>query len=200
MNNYFYLDHQNRQQGPVSPSSFSALGVTADTLVWCSGMNDWTRAGAVAELAPYFQSESQQTVPPRPAQPSQQPEVEPQPTIDGGPTYTSPGSTNDGAGYGASKQKPNATGYLPPKPDNYLVWGILTTLFCCMPFGIVSIVYSSRVDTLYTCGKYTEAAQASANARKWALIAAISVAVIPIAYVLFIIFVLAASSGMGALF
>ena len=24
-----------------------------------------------------------------------------------------------------------------PKPPSYLVWAILTTLFCCLPFGIV---------------------------------------------------------------
>lgn len=30
-------------------------------------------------------------------------------------------------------------------PDNYLVYSILTTLFCCLPFGIVGIVKSAQV-------------------------------------------------------
>ncbi|WP_010343070.1 CD225/dispanin family protein, partial [Xanthomonas sacchari] len=28
-----------------------------------------------------------------------------------------------------------------PQVSNNLVWAILTTLFCCLPLGIVSIVY-----------------------------------------------------------
>ena len=28
------------------------------------------------------------------------------------------------------------------RPDNYLVWAILTTILCCLPFGVVSIVFA----------------------------------------------------------
>lgn len=59
-----------------------------------------------------------------------------------------------------------------PKPDSNLVWGILTTLFCCLPFGIVSIVQAAKVDGLYNSGQYQAAVEASASAKKWALIAA----------------------------
>lgn len=65
------------------------------------------------------------------------------------------------------------SGRQPAKPDNYLVWSILSTICCCVPLGIVSIVYSCRVNTLYSCGRYAEAAAAAANAKKWALIALI---------------------------
>lgn len=34
MNNYFYLDHHNQQQGPISPERFAENGVTPNTLVW----------------------------------------------------------------------------------------------------------------------------------------------------------------------
>ena len=36
----------------------------------------------------------------------------------------------------------NSREYIP----NNMVWAILTTLFCCLPFGIVSIVYAAQVD------------------------------------------------------
>ncbi len=36
-----------------------------------------------------------------------------------------------------------------PPPDNNLVWAILVTVFCCLPLGIVSIVKSSQVNTLW---------------------------------------------------
>lgn len=63
---------------------------------------------------------------------------------------------------------------MPPKPSSNLVWGILTTLLCCLPFGIVSIVQAAKVDSLYMAGRYAEAQNASDSARKWAIIAAVT--------------------------
>ena len=60
------------------------------------------------------------------------------------------------------------------KPSNHLVWGILTTVLCCLPFGIVSIVYATKVDTLFSSNKFEEAAKASKNAATWAIVAACS--------------------------
>nr|WP_298999447.1 CD225/dispanin family protein [uncultured Allomuricauda sp.] len=61
---------------------------------------------------------------------------------------------------------------LPPKPDNYLVWAILSTVFCCLPTGIASIIFASKVNEAYARGEYEEAAKASKNAKTWALIGA----------------------------
>lgn len=47
------------------------------------------------------------------------------------------------------------------KPDNCLVWAILTTVLCCLPFGIVSIVYASKVDSEWALGHYDEAEDAA---------------------------------------
>lgn len=54
-----------------------------------------------------------------------------------------------------------------PCPDNYLVYAILTTLFCCLPFGIAGIVKAAQVSTKYQAGDYEGAVQASADAKKW---------------------------------
>lgn len=62
------------------------------------------------------------------------------------------------------------------KPDNYLVWSILTTLFCCLPFGIVAIVQSTKVDSLWTTGQYAAAQKASADAKKWCIVSAVAAA------------------------
>lgn len=56
-------------------------------------------------------------------------------------------------------------------PDNYLVWAILSTIFCCLPFGIVSIVFASQVNTKWQMGDYEGARQSSKNAKTWALVA-----------------------------
>src|SRR6201987_1236155 len=52
-------------------------------------------------------------------------------------------------------------------PNNYLVWSILVTLFCCLPFGIVAIVKSSQVNGLWAQGRYAEAQASADSARKW---------------------------------
>lgn len=60
-----------------------------------------------------------------------------------------------------------------PCPDNYLFYAILTTLFCCLPFGIAGIVKAAQVSTKYQAGDYEGAVQASADAKKWSQIALI---------------------------
>ena len=62
----------------------------------------------------------------------------------------------------------------PPRPDNYLVWAILSTVLCCLITGIVSIVYSTKVDTAYTDGDYEGALRYANKAKTWAIIGAIS--------------------------
>ena len=53
------------------------------------------------------------------------------------------------------------------QPKNYLVEAILVTIFCCQPFGIVSIVYASQVNSKYASGDYEGAQISSKNAKKW---------------------------------
>jgi len=50
---------------------------------------------------------------------------------------------------------------------NYLVHSILVTLFCCLPFGIVAIIYASQVNSKLIAGDYAGAVQASNNAKTW---------------------------------
>ncbi|MDR3654614.1 MAG: CD225/dispanin family protein [Mycobacterium sp.] len=65
-------------------------------------------------------------------------------------------------------------GYPPPQPagqapSNYLVWSILVTIFCCIPFGIVAIVKSSQVNGLWAQGRYAEAQASADSAKKWVI-------------------------------
>ena len=71
-------------------------------------------------------------------------------------------------------------GARPPMPDTYMVWAVLVTVFCCLPFGIVSIVKASQVSSLYSQGRYQEAVAASEAAKKWAIWSAIAGVVISI--------------------
>ena len=58
-----------------------------------------------------------------------------------------------------------------PYVSNHLVWAILTTIFCCIPFGIVSIVYAAKVNGMVATGNTDDARQASKKAKTWAWVA-----------------------------
>jgi len=50
---------------------------------------------------------------------------------------------------------------------NYLVFAILTTVFCCLPTGIPAIIYAAQVNGKLQAGDYTGAQAASGNAKMW---------------------------------
>jgi hypothetical protein len=67
---------------------------------------------------------------------------------------------------------------VPPPPQfgpqatlpNYLIPAILTTVFCCLPFGVVSIVYAAQVNGKVEAGDRSGAIESSRKARMWAWI------------------------------
>lgn len=73
------------------------------------------------------------------------------------------------------------------RPDNYLVWAILSTVLCCVPFGVVAIVKSTKVDTLWTDGRYDEAVRSADDAKKWAIISAVSAVAVWVIYIILVI-------------
>jgi predicted secreted protein len=81
---------------------------------------------------------------------------------------------------------PQQPGYPPQQPggqpNNYLVWSILATLFCCLPFGIVAIVKSSQVNGLWAQGRYPEAQAAADSARKWVIWSVVAGVIVAIIY------------------
>jgi uncharacterized membrane protein YvbJ len=61
----------------------------------------------------------------------------------------------------------NQSGSVP----TYLVQSILVTLFCCMPFGVVSIVFAAQVNGKLAAGDYQGAVSASNSAKTWSTVA-----------------------------
>ena len=134
-----------QQLGPFEESQLPTHGLTASTMVWREGMPDWVAASQVPELS--------HLLPPI----QQPPTYQPQPGYGPQPSY--------------GPQQPY--GAQPPMPDTYMVWAVLVTVLCCLPFGIVSIVKASQVSSLYNQGRYQEAVAASEAAKKWAIWSAI---------------------------
>lgn len=50
---------------------------------------------------------------------------------------------------------------------NYLVQAILVTICCCIPAGIVAIVYAAQVNGKVTAGDLAEAQRLSNSAKTW---------------------------------
>ncbi len=73
-----------------------------------------------------------------------------------------------------------------PKPPNYLALAIISTILCCLPLGIVSIVFSTQVNSKYAEGDYEGAEKASQNAKLFWILAAVVGLVVGILYFAFI--------------
>ena len=93
------------------------------------------------------------------------------------------GYNNGGNSYNNSYNAPNNYGrynmgggpsYSSGKPDNNLVWAILTTVLCCLPIGVYSIILASKVNGLYESGNIDEAQRTADEAKKWAIIGAVA--------------------------
>ncbi|MBA2477612.1 MAG: CD225/dispanin family protein [Sporichthyaceae bacterium] len=82
--------------------------------------------------------------------------------------------------------QPQPGGYPAPPPPNHLVMAIVTTVACCLPLGIVSLVYSNKVNTLWQTGRHAEAIEASNKAKTW-WIASIVVGVVAIVIYLVVV-------------
>ena len=99
-------------------------------------------------------------------QPSSTPQPEPQPQPQPQQAY---------------QQQPMGT-----KPKSFLVLSILVTVLCCLPFGIIAIIQSAKVDNLWNAGQYDEAQTASRKARNWVIASAATGFVISVLYVILV--------------
>ncbi len=80
---------------------------------------------------------------------------------------------------------------------NYLVQSILLTIFCCMPFGVVALVYSAMAMGAANSGDHAAAVRSSNQARTWCWVA-LALGLLPwVLGLLWIVFV-CVMAGLGA--
>lgn len=82
---------------------------------------------------------------------------------------------------------PMNANHIPGAIPNYLWQSIAVTVLCCMPFGVVSIVYAAKVDGLVARGDIAGATAASKSAKTWVTAAVASWLVIVVLYVILVV-------------
>ena len=98
-------------------------------------------------------------------------------------SYNEPNNYEYGQGYGQQNQNYNQQnqGYyqqnnfngMPQKPMNwvpYLILSIISTLCCCLPFGVVGIVFSAKINSAMLAGNLEEAQNNAKMARIWIIV------------------------------
>lgn len=72
-------------------------------------------------------------------------------------------------------------------PPNYLVWAILSTVLCCLPLGVVSIVFAAQVNSKWYAGDVAGARDASNKAKNFAMWSAIAGVIGAIIWVILVV-------------
>ena len=67
----------------------------------------------------------------------------------------------------------------------YLVLSIICTLCCCLPFGIVGIVYAAKINSSMAAGNYEEAKMTAKSAKIWIIASAVVGLIVEVIYIIF---------------
>lgn len=146
----YWINHNGVQSGPVDADGIKELALTSRAYVWHPGLSDWVKITQVPELEGLFEVVDEpatvgQPLQPQNTAPAQQP-MNPQ------PVNTQP-----------------AEGAPEPCPPTNLVWAIITTVLCCLPAGIVAIIYAMKVTNKYREGDIEGAKRASEVGAWWCI-------------------------------
>lgn len=149
----YWINHNGVQSGPVDADGIKELALTSRAYVWHPGLSDWVKITQVPELEGLFEVVDEpatvgQPLQPQNTAPAQQP-MNPQ------PVNTQPDGDPE------------------PCPPTNLVWAIITTVLCCLPAGIVAIIYAMKVTNKYREGDIEGAKRASEVGAWWCIVSII---------------------------
>ena len=172
----YWINHNGVQSGPVDLDALKELGLTSSAYVWHEGLTDWVKITQLPELQGLYEMTDPgigtnqpetvttgqpifETVPDGPAE-----------AVAGTPADSSQPQVTVGQPY---QQQPQYAGQQPanaePCPPTNLAWAVISTVLCCLPAGIVAIVYALKVTNKYREGDIEGAKRASETGAWWCI-------------------------------
>lgn len=150
----YWINFNGVQSGPVDLDGIKEMGLTSSAYVWHEGLSDWVKITQLPELqglyemveAPVRATGEQRAVVGEPM---------PQPGVQ---------QVENSAQYDQPQPAPAE-----PCPPTNLVWAIISTVLCCIPTGIVAIIYALKVSNRYREGDIEGAKRASETGAWWCI-------------------------------
>ena len=174
----YWINHNGVQLGPVDLDGLKQLGLTSAAYVWHEGLSDWVKITQLPELQGAYDMVADGTSQPQPASPqgepravAQEPVSRPDEPVVGQPYQPQQLAQQP---YQQSAQQPQYAATDQPSPaepcpPTNLVWAIISTVLCCLPAGIVAIVYATKVTSKYRAGDIEGAKRASETGAWWCI-------------------------------
>lgn len=154
----YWINHKGVQSGPVDLDALKQMGLTSAAYVWHEGLSDWVKITQLPELEGLYEMVGD-------------PIPEPQPVTTGTPIEE---PIQPQIGTPMQQQCDEDPNIDEPCPSTNMVWAIVATVLCCVPFGIVAIVYASKVTKLYMAGNIYGAKSASETSMWWTIAAIVA--------------------------
>lgn len=165
----YWIVVDKAHEGPFTIEELAEKNLSGDTYAWYPGLPKWTKIKDIPELSPIVAEQpSEAETPEVPAtanqdeavrenvatesQPSR-PVAPPPPPVPSQPLQTvSAVEAEAPVTVDSANEK---------RPPSYLAWAIVTTIIFFLPLGIVALIYSSKVNSLWLTGQREKARKSS---------------------------------------
>lgn len=181
----YWIRLDGEQIGPLTLEEVRRLPLKPDTPVWVEGMEDWTTASNILQLADMWQT-------------TQTPFGTPPPTPGVGVAPGHPFSSN-----GSAPVSPRRQIDLTGCPDNHLgmaIGAVIVLTACCGVIGLLGLVpllNAMRVRLLFLTGEYDRAYGCAQKAKNWS-IACYVIAALYVIFAAIVLSVIGVEAVIGA--
>lgn len=148
MKNYFYLDTNGDERGPIDLHTIENYGINEATMVWNVDFPSWIKASNIPEFKHYLKDKGIETL--------SSGEI-PYSTHKMEPPHPLFSSIDDSL----------KTHIELLKPKTWCIEALFVALFCALPFGVIALIYGARVNPLWREGRYPESIISSRKAGNW---------------------------------
>jgi hypothetical protein len=178
----YWINQDGVQEGPLTFEELKAKGLTRDAYVWREGLAEWVPVSSLAELTICLLPAAEVSQPALSSAPEVLPEasevaeVAEEPVTAAVPPVLPPDEAVAPAVAPAAapvvlpaQQQPVPAQPEQELPPTNLVWAIITTVLCCVPCGVVAILYASKVSSALQSGDLAAARSASEKGAWWCI-------------------------------